>query len=185
MKIRRILQITVQTFFFVFFLFSCGTRNAQLISEVEKLEEQLKKAQQSIASIDTSKIGNYLQISTENLKYIQENYKDTLNKENAFLLSDYSSARKSLKRFSEQYSDVIRELSYTQAQLSALKADVENNIVDEQKFSDYFNAESKSVEKLAELTNNLNNWYASALRVYEEKNPSIEKFISQLKEKQN
>ncbi len=169
--------------FFSISLFSCGTRNAQFVSQVEELEETIQKAQQSIVTIDTSKIGNALRISTGNLKFIQENFKDTMDKETAFLMSDYSASRKSLKRLLENYSDVIRELSYSQSQLANLKLDVENNVMEEQKFNDYYSSESKSVEKLDEYAKNIVEWYASALRMYEEKNSAVEKIVGQLNAK--
>lgn len=171
-------------FFTGFLAISCGTPNTKFIAEVEKLEETLKRVEQELQVVDTSKIGAYLRISNENLKFIQENFKDTMNKETAILISDYSASRKSLRMFNENYSDIMKELAYSKTQLYSMKTDIENNLMAEDKFTDYYSSESKSVEKLAELIQNLVQWYGSAIKMYEAKSPGVEEIVSQMKENQ-
>ena len=84
--------------------------------------------------------------------------------------------------FLENYNDVMKELSYSKTQLYSMKTDIDNNLMPEDKFTDYYSSESKSVEKLQELVQNLVQWYDSALKMYEAKSPAVEKIISQLKQ---
>ena len=170
--------------FIAFWAFSCSTPDAGFIAEVEKLEKTIALSEQSLQALDTSKIGAYFRKSNEHLQFIQENTKDTIDKQTAILLSDYSASRKSLRMFLENYSDALKELQYSKNQLFALKTDVENNLMAEDKFADYYSSESKSVEKLNELIQNTVQWYASAVKMYEVKSPLVEKIVSEMKEKQ-
>lgn len=177
----------VKWLFYVFagiLLTSCGNRNEKFFAEVEKLEETLARAEESLKVIDTSKTGEYYRISNENLTFIHDNFKDTMNRETTLMIADYAASRKSLRMLMENYTDVTKELAYSRTQLSSLKADIQNNLMAEDKFTDYYASESKSVEKLDELVQNLVQWYDSALKMYETKSPPVEKFISRLKEKQ-
>jgi hypothetical protein len=161
----------------VLFLPACGTPDAKFLAEVEKLENTLAKAEASLKVVDTSRISNYLHASNENLRIISESFRDTMNKDTAILIADYAASRKSLRMFLENYSDVLKELDYSGSQLQAMRSDIENNLMPEDKFTDYIFTEAKSVERLEELVENLLQWYGSALRMYEEKNPYIEKII--------
>lgn len=169
------------SFFISLLLFSCGAPDSRFISQVESLEKTIFASEQSLQGIDTSKIGNYFRISNENLKFIQENM-DTMDKQTAILVADYSASRKSLRMFLENYSDVSKELGYSKKQLNDLKTDIEKNLVAEDKFTDYYSAESKSVDKLSELVENLVQWYSSALKMYEAKSPAVERLILQMRE---
>lgn len=162
---------------------SCSS-NDRFLADVEKLEETLTKAEESLKAVDTSKTGEYFRISNEKLKFIQENFKDTMDRETTLIIADYAASRKSLRMFMENYSDVTKELDYSRSQLAALKADIQKGLMPEDKFTDYYSSESKSVEKLDELVQNLVQWYDSALKMYEAKSPPVEKIISSLKEKQ-
>ncbi len=181
MNIKILFPVVV--FFSGFLLISCSDSNSKFISEVDKLGSTLLLAEQSIKVVDTGKIRQFLIKSNENLRFIQENYSDTMARETALLISDYSASRKSLRMFLENFSDVGREINYSKNQLFALKTDLENNLMEEGKFTDYFASESKSVEKLDDLSKNLLHWYETAIKMYEEKSPAVEKIIKEMKEK--
>lgn len=181
--LRLVFSLKVTAFAFVF-LFSCSSQNTRFLAEVEKLEAEISKCSDSLQLADTSLTGNLLRKSSENLKFIQDNFHDTMPKEIAIILSDYSASRKSLRMFQQSYSDAVQELNFSRNQLAALKTDIQNSLMDENQFADFYSSESKSVEKLNELVKNLVVWHQSAIRMNETKSPPVEKFISELKEKQ-
>lgn len=115
------------------------------------------------------------------MQILQEKFRqDTINKETAILISDYAASRKSMKMFLDNYGSIIQEVEYTKDQLEALKSDLKNSAIPEDKFSDYFGNEVKSVEKLKELINNLLQWHDSAIIMYETKNQAIDKLLDTL-----
>ena len=64
--------------------------------------------------------------------------------------------------FLENYTDVRQEFNYSKMQLYSMKSDIENNRMPEDKFSDYYSSESKSVERLVELADKILNGITSA-----------------------
>ena len=179
------MNIRSNRFFFLFIfgliLVSCTTTNSKFLGEVEKLEESVASSEKAFLAVDTATIGKYLRTSNVNLQYFQDNNIDTLDKQTAILISDYAASRKSLRRLLEQYNDIAQEINYTKKQLLALKTDVTNNALGEEKFSVYYSSEVKAVDRLNELIDNMVQWDSSAIKMYESKSPPFEKILQNLK----
>jgi len=158
--------------------------NKEQMAKADSLLGHLDNVTTKLESMDTVIVDKYYRTANEALKFIQDNYTDTMEKEAGFLLSDYQVTRKSLRRLRETYIEEVDMLEYSRKQLSDLKTDIKNNLLTEEHFNEYFNAESEAVSRLIESIENMSSWHQSTIKKFEERNPKVQKIVEELKQKQ-
>lgn len=171
----------IPVIFFIISLSSCtGGANKEHLAEVAKLAVMLDSMESKMHTMDTAKAGNITRIVYGNIKFIHEHKKDTMDKETAMFIADYSAIRKSYDRFISSYRDHYNELVRSKAQINFLQSDLKNNLVREEEFRQYLSSESMAVNKLHESIGNLQQWYETTMRTFEERNPKIEEMVKEM-----
>ena len=159
-------------------LFSCGNKeNEKNISRVDSLYNVVSVLEQQVLLMDTSDFKARMNYNENKLVFIQENYRDTASKEDAFLLSDIIAVRRSFSKLMRQREEVIDKLLYSKGQLTDLKKDLSNNLVLENSFNEYFSAESVAITNLSNTIEGLVKWSQGTVTRHENMKPKIEAFI--------
>ncbi|GAB4248929.1 MAG: hypothetical protein Kow0079_01350 [Vicingaceae bacterium] len=148
-------------------LCSC-THNKKEIGEVTSLEQLLTDTEELLHSVDTTKVFPVAKSIEKDLKYIQLNYKDTMDKSLAIKLNTYHSNRKALLYFVRNYKTFLEEIAFSKKQLTDLKEDLKNNTLDMTKYPDYYKNEQTAIV-------NLNNNISRAVEGVNVTLPNIDK----------
>jgi DNA repair exonuclease SbcCD ATPase subunit len=163
-------------------ILSCASSvNELYIEKVNLLEKKIDSLSLALAQIDTAKVASYYSSSVNSLKFIQETHPDTMSKEIAFFLSDFKANKKSLERLVETCREQSDELVFSKSQLEKLKTDIKNSLLYEEQFTQYLETEKAAIEKSTQTIANLNQWYQTSVKKYEEWNPKVQQLVEKLK----
>jgi hypothetical protein len=170
-------------FFSILFWASCNSSSTdQQLKKIDSLNTVLKEVEIKLLSIDTAEIYKYMAFNTKQLKYIQENVKDTVDKETAIFLSDIYAVKRSFGKLIKKREELIEELVYAKMQLYDLKKDVENKIVADSLFSQYFESEKKAILTFSGAVEALSQWNTNQTSRYNNMKPKIEEFVQKINE---
>lgn len=152
------------------------------IEEVDSLISLVDEIEKSVLSVDTSRAFAAKKQVSMDIAMI-ESLEDTLDKETAFKLDDYYSGKKRLFRFASNYNGFIKEIDLAKEQLNNLKQDLNNGLIDKEKFKDYYASEQASVMSLSSQVNKSVGGLEEAMQKMELNREDILKVFEELKQK--
>jgi hypothetical protein len=123
-----------------------------------KVDELIEMTDSSIAALEaTDSTTIYVHHDTlfSNLNYLQIHLVDTIERDMLKKLSDYRDIRKAYSAYKSDFTRTLIEARNEKEQLLKLKQDIENDIVDEEKFEKYFELEVGNVRALKESAEKL------------------------------
>lgn len=162
---------------------ACKNAMEKEIGEVDALISIVDEIEKSVLSIDTTRAFAAKRQVSMDLAMI-ESLGDTLDKATAFKLSDYYSGKKRLYRFSANYKEFITQIDYAKNQLKNLKQDINNGLVEKDKFQGYYNDEQASLMELSSKVNKSVNGIEVAIQKMELEREGILSIFEELKQKQ-
>ncbi len=162
---------------------ACKNAMEKEIGEVDSLISMVDEIEKSVLSIDTTRAFAAKRQVSMDLAMI-ESLGDTLDKATAFKLDDYYSGKKRLYRFSTNYKEFITQIDYAKNQLKNLKQDINNGLVEKDKFQEYYNVEQASVMELSSKVNKSISGIELAIQKMELERDEILLIFEELKQKQ-
>ena len=148
-------------------IWSCGNYEVKKMSQqVDSLNIILLQAEDVLANLDTATAYMFMDEISKKLAYIQENTKDSLNKEETIFLSDVYVARKSIKKMMSNYIQIRGQMNYSKHQLENFATDVSNGLVHPEAFEIMHRSESHAMSQLIESVQGLKDWNRIAISNY-------------------
>lgn len=175
-KLFFIISIVFTTTFF-----SCNHSNADKIAQVDSLLTQVKIIEDSLKIINSQILVKMINENTELVDRVQNEYKDTLTKEEMFFFYDYKRFRKTLNQLVDNKAFQQEQISSSILQLNNLKSDLVDELILQEKYPEYFALELENVNRLREATLNLVAWYKSAVVKYDYNKDGVEQILAKAK----
>jgi hypothetical protein len=116
----------------VFSLFSCKSK-VDFSAEVklaDSLRTEIRSAAAEFYKIDSARVEKAAGTVDGYLRYITENLKDTISKEEAVLLSDFKGVKKSFGKYEKSKKHINKYYGYNVKQLENLSHDLKENIIE-------------------------------------------------------
>ncbi|MGB6035468.1 MAG: hypothetical protein WBG42_04315 [Cryomorphaceae bacterium] len=146
-------------FVLAFIASSCEqTHFKREIGKIDSLLVKLDTVELTYRRIDTAGAADLNRKFSENLSFVQQAYinaKDTMPKDVALLMSDYRTLKKPAKGFIGDYQKAGEELKFSKNQLTDLKHDLQNNLLDSILVHDMLEDEMKAVESVGNSVQSL------------------------------
>ena len=166
-------------------LVACGPQiSKEKLAQIDELEAMINDASEMLNAVDSATAIQAVDTYNENLHYIQNNLKDTLPRQEAFFVDTYYRLRKIMQKFSENYNTLSSEVVIAKQQLTNLRKDAKNGLVEEKQFDEYLALERQNTEGLFNATKDLMEPFQKALPLYEKKNPRIDSLIQSFEAEQ-
>lgn len=163
---------------------SCGPKVApKEIAKAEALQEEIDSVAALISNIDTAKGFASSKHYFENMQYIQMEMTDTIPKYLAYYIDDYYGIRKAFRLFSSQYNLVAHQVEENQSQIANLLHDVNNGVIDETAYREYYDIESNNALITISAANELIYAIETAQPIYDSMNPRIDSLVAASKAK--
>jgi hypothetical protein len=175
----------VQLYFVLLFeviIFSC--KKTDLLYETSQLDSAIVKIDSSekiLAMVDTVKLDGCLSKIKSDVDFIQQNYKDTMEKQLAMELAHYSYIRKPLLNMRNAYNFLRQAVGYSREQMKNLKHDMSNNLLEEKQAKEYFEQENEAAQKILKTAVELKNTETEKLSICDSLTPKVEQIISGIK----
>jgi len=170
----------------LFFLMSCGSKiSSKQEQKLSELRSELDSTYEAISSLDSAtirKISNYYH---EKRNYITKEMDDTLEPETLFYIDTFLVIKKVIRFFDNQYFPILEEARTMKKQLRDLEHDVENGLVNEEQFEDYFQAEQDNFLKLKNVSSDIDRLYKTMTGKYNRMSPKIDSIVNATKTKSN
>lgn len=185
-------------------LSACDQTNERYTDQIQSLDSlatELQQAHDTFMAMDTTGIHAMAIEQSKNLKIISEYYKDTMDRENAVMLSQYRGLKKGFKGFDHRYQHYKKQLEYSIQQVDNLRNDLKNGVVavngeENSLQSEHENAMTpedradlyyqNEMEAGTRLCSEISTWVQMASNArthFKEMNPQVEEIIAHLKTK--
>lgn len=155
MKLLSPLIIVITTIIFL----SCSSSYKKEIEQINALINIVSSADEVLHSINKDSLLQITQLVKEDIKKIQSK-DDTLTRDAAFKADEYVGRLKHLNRLAINYGKMEEELTLVNKQLTNLKQDLENGIIQQKDFLTYYESEKTAVilinDKITHATNGMN-----------------------------
>lgn len=162
-------------------LSSCGSGvHADKVERVDSLLTVLKSNRKKLDEVDASPLLKAKKKAEEQLRFIQQNFPDTMNAELAGKMSDYKINRKLIKTIIDRSEGLGKEMDYTIGQLEDLKTDLKNEVHSEEDAEKYFQEEQNAAAKLIRDFNFLEEKYPVALEEHQKYKPVADSVVNEL-----
>lgn len=159
---------------------SCTSgKYAKQITKIDSLLIVLDSSFSKLNLLDTSVVESYYKVYVNNIKQIKNSFEKKDNEEVWSVITRYGLLRKPLRDFKKHYTKYSKEISFTQEQLNNLKADIKNDVLSEDKISQYINDESEFVNYINFSVTGLIENTQKYFYQYLELNPKVEMFLSE------
>ena len=153
----------------------------QNLNAIDSLYTVSIKADSILGRIDKKEIVEISEKIEQTVNQFKSHYADTIPWETAKLISKYHRLKKAFGKHLENNHYITKELTYTKSQLETLRKDVENNVIEPEKFHLYYNIEAQTVLKLDSLANHEFEFASSKLKMYKEWDSIIKGLLLKLK----
>lgn len=159
-------------------------RYAVELQQLDSLSNSLDSVQLKFVAIDTIAIHKHINELNTNLNFIENNNTDTVNRETAFALSDYSMLRESFKKINKECAGLIKEQKESKEQILNLIHDLKNGKVQEEKIPVYIKEEKIEADRVIQGVQILSESTKMDIEKFELNNPKVLAFIEKIKAKQ-
>lgn len=141
-------------------IYSCKSDpNAESIKVIDGLLTEISKAENGLNSFTPEKVMPYIDTISFDVKFIEQEYKDTMSLELGTRVDGYYRIIKSISKFEKTYKDQKKDILYSRKQLNNLKSDLSTGVLDSSLLAMYLPTEAEAVERLLESNSNLKIWY--------------------------
>jgi len=165
------------------YLFSCTSKADQAkIQSIDTLMLTLNDAEEMLLSVDANLVDEKLNELKEKEDFLKKNLRDSLDKPTALEIGEYFTYGKALRFYKENYSEFMEAINTSRKQLNDLKADVENGLLTDEKFNEYYNNEMRIALEITQNVERAVNGVNVVLPKIDEKQPVIEKIITHIEE---
>ncbi len=144
------------------------------IEKVNQLIEETKSQADALEATDYEQIMIHHDTIFANLGFLSRNLEDTLSKDLLIMLGDYRAMRKVYAKYKTGYNEMLAAAKTEIDQLNALKQDIENDIVKEEKFDKYYQLEQSNVNTIVEQIDQLTVKITSAEELYTQYAPTVD-----------
>ncbi|MGQ0828045.1 MAG: hypothetical protein ACT4ON_06595 [Bacteroidota bacterium] len=155
------------------------------IQQLDSLSHLLDSSQMKLLMIDTAKI---LTIETQlkaNLDSVEQNSSDTISREQALLLSEYSSSQNVFEKIKQEYVKLSSEIKRSKTQILNLIHDLTKGNLEEEQAAKYVQEEKNIANDLIKSVDVLEGVTKETLEKFETNNPKVLEFIEVIKLKQS
>lgn len=161
---------------------SCNMQvKKERLARIDSLAVHLNYVREQLQSVDSIMIVNRTRDIGQTSAWVYENITDTLASKEGISFGDYMRVKKYYGKALGRYSEVSKELRYSEDQLKTLREDVSNNFYSEEEFNGYFNTEATSIKSLVRACDELMEIYASSNNKYERSKTEVVKMIDSVK----
>ena len=162
-------------------LSSCNTpKHPKEMASLDSLKVALDKAGEVLLKMDGKKADSCYHTIQRQLKFIQQNYRDTMTKEVALFLSDYHAIKEPLEMLGKNYDELKKQVVYTVNQLKNLSHDLQHNLVEEDKVKTYVETEEKEAKQLASTIESMVDEAEEQLPKFEKMQPRVQRMVDSL-----
>jgi len=163
---------------------SCkSTKYEKEITNLNNLYDSLNKKEIALKNIDYVKTEAYFLETQNNLNFIQNNFKDSMEHEMANFLSDYYAILEPLEMFNEKRSELLEELDYSKEQISNLLHDINNNSLSATVIEKSYTTEVEASNETINSVNAMVEMGEKVISEFEQRNNRVKQIIAQLKAK--
>lgn len=159
-------------------------RYAVELKQLDSLSNSLDSAQLKFTAIDTIEIHKHINELNTNLDFIENNNSDTVNRETAFVLSDYSMLRDTFKKINKEYVGLMKEQKESKEQVLNLIHDLKNGKVQEEKIPVYIKDEKTEADRVIQGVEILSESAKTSIEKFEMNHSKVLAFIEKIKTKQ-
>jgi hypothetical protein len=159
-------------------------RYAVELKQLDSLSNSLDSAQVKFAAIDTIEIHKHINELNINLNFIENNNSDTVNRETAFVLSDYSALHETFKKINKEYIELMKKQKESKEQILNLIHDLKNGKVQEEKIPVYIKDEQTEADRVIQGVEVLSESTKTSVEKFEMNQPKVLAFIEKIKAKQ-
>lgn len=165
-----------------------GCKNHEVekkITELDSTFHQLDSTGKIYLSIDGNKFDSvYLHI-TNNVSYLQKNYKDTMTTEMLSSVSEYNSIRNVIEVYKNNETTTLNGLKNSKEQISNLLHDLKNSLIKEEQTIKLIEKETTAAIKIIQSIAITDSILKESIKKFDELNPKIQDLITITEEKQN
>jgi len=171
--------------FFIFLTFvlglmifgGCNSAENKKIARVDSLYTVLESIEDSLEVISITKVNRLLDENMNLVTKVQNQISDTLTKEQMFFLSDFKRFRKSLTQLVQNIEFQVGQVGYSKTQIENFKEDINNGLIIDEYYNDYFNTEKEAIGRLKESSINISTWYKGTFKRYDELKKGVEQIL--------
>jgi hypothetical protein len=142
----------IATVFLSVVFYSCKNAYENEHQQIKDLQITIDGAEEVLLSVDTASTFALVREIKQDLSQLGIKY-DSLDKEAAFKVADYFSNKKSLYFLHDNYTKFINEIKTARIQLKALQQDLDNGIITQVQFLDYYKNEQAIILDLNDKIN--------------------------------
>ena len=117
----------------------------------------------------------------EQLLFVQEHYRDTMDKERAVAMSEYYNLKKGFNHFSEKEQEFRKEIAFSREQLDNMITDLENSNMEIDSFNKYYEMEMEAILDINKRVQDATNILTSAFSKYDKIHEDIDAFVIDLR----
>jgi hypothetical protein len=166
----------------VLILGGCSSHpNEKQIAQVDEAIKILSSADSLFQTIDIKKVMPYADTVNFDVKFVQQEFIDTMSLLVATQVDAYHRLVRSIGKFGAAYNAQKTDLEYSKNQLQNLKSDLTNNVIDSTGFELYFPAEEQSINRLVENNMNLVAWQKNIEDGFIRKRQPVDSLINAIK----
>ncbi len=130
-------------------LTSCSNSYSPEIKVIDSLLVALDSSKTVLYNLDTGQVYRRIKTCTRNINYIYNN-DDTVNREQAFFIDDYSLCRKYYGKIAQKFPRLFEEIETVPKQLENLKRDLSKNLISQDKAAKFLAEEQRAAEIIVE-----------------------------------
>ena len=165
---------------FAILLSSCNSKDfSNEISQIDSLQSEVKSMQEELKDYDAEAFMKYSRHASEQLDWIKSKWPegDTLPRYAAAFLSDFKIQRKTLKSYAKKLEETREELTYSEDQLTKLKADLQNNLHTKEEATKFLKDEKEAVETISTTAEGLVSNHDKYLNHYKGVNHQVDSLV--------
>lgn len=174
---KNFLKISSIVFALSLLIACTSQQDKENIAKVEALIQETQTYIDQLEATDSAKITDHYGKLMHHLEYLSVNLTDTIPIPLIAKLSDYRAHRKTYQFYGKEYHPTLSDAKLEVKQLKALIQDIENNIVDEEKFEKYYQLEASNVGAIAENTQKITESIGKSEEVYAKISPTADSLM--------
>lgn len=165
-------------------LSSCLTETDK--ANIEKVDLLIADTQEQVVSLeatDYESIVVHHDTLFSNLRLLSMHLEDTVDRNLLIILSEYRSLRKVYAKYKSNYQELMSATQTEITQLESLKKDIENDVVNEDKFDKYYQLEQNNVNSIIENVGQMTTKINRAEELYKTYSISVDSLSAVVREK--
>ena len=163
-----------------FLLVACGTKITD--DQVKKLDQLTQRVDSSvdilINQIDSNKVVELTDEFFMKKSFFENEMKDTIDRATIFIIDNYMRSKKSMEYIRMNFAPLIQEAKTMQLQISDLKHDIDNRLIDQEQFEKYYDLENRNSLELESAVEQIKSIYLKMNEELVKKNPQIDSIIN-------